>query len=1343
MDKTPTDEMKENEYTLEGQARQQALERLEGMNAYQQDLEEQVAEQQLAEEEENSKLPSTKPTPTTKKETPEKKPKATKPKNQTTGKGGLFGTGIGEGLSYLGQPLDETDKQVEERLSAPGQGLFDFGTSAANFALSKLEKFGVPQIPTAAKYENEEAQVVRNLASIVLPSYLLGKPALGGATRLQASLGPKLGKLGQIGNDIAFKRFAQTGLSAGIGAGVDYIAPVNSEDHNALGEMKKAWPQTWGFVSDDFATLDSDSPEIKRQKNAKEGVLLSLGADVIVAGVKTWANRNAIKRLTTWLPENEQAKTVTDRLNAEKAKIETPEDVIIEGAKRRTEDMDELGAYGVAKSVNLDEKPIFGYHDLYNDMEMGMRSADPGGVLGASVDVVKINGNIDTIYGRLGSVFTEGALKFGLEADEGAQVLIKGLGDQLTEAGEYGYRTSNGRYLSFAEISEAGDNLAADLMNMDVATMKRTLDAHQFVDGETGAKVLTSSGYNAAFKAINKYLKEFASVDQAKAYAYASTSLGGQISDMAEAARLVDGSVAVGRAQEEILDRIEFLMAAKAQTSYVRGRALNMTNIWNRAKNWSKDQYKQMFQLAEAETDSVPQALRAKAEEAKQTVETLRNVSRQRPELLGPLMLAWEHTDGNINSMHKLNEYVRNSTGTLSKAFFDANTEIPSAWIQGVWGNIYNSVLSSMVTPIKAGASNAVILIERPVATFLGAAINEGITDSRTIRRGIYQYRAFADTFSSAFKHMNEVYKRAAKDPSAIGSIVRDDIARKNERTMEILNATADAFAEKGELGPAAMVGQIEEMNALADHPWLRFGPNAMSAFDGFTRSVIGSVEARGRAFDMVNASNGALNPDLMDTIADKTYKAMFDKNGMITDKAVDYASREIAMNLDNNASKALSELLRDAPAFKPFVMFPRTSMNMALFAGSHNPLGLLPAKTFQQDVHKFSRKFENMPIEEVEALLTSRGLKFDSTNIESIYSNIAAEMKGRKAIGALAVFTAGGMFMAGNLTGDGHFDKETQAARRDYDWKPRTVTAFGKRVTYADLGPVSDWIALTANVMDNIVDGTLTTGEGTGLLNKMGFILSSSVTSKSVMAGLEPMNDVLSGNTAALARWGASFGSGLAPLSGLRNDMSRLMTPQLKELEQEMGSLISNRNPILKESLHDKHDYIDGGLIGVPSPWTRIWNTFTPWKVNDAISDEKQFLIDIEFDRRPSLSTNGRGVPLTAEQKSAVAEKMGEQKVFLKKIKEIMATTDGRRFREEFKRARAANQEIDIRDFQMVHYKLNQALSGAVDYAIGEIDEDLRGQIRKEEYRQNQIATATKKGDVEALEQLTKYNYE
>ena len=82
-------------------------------------------------------------------------------------------------------------------------------------------------------------------------------------------------------------------------------------------------------------------------------------------------------------------------------------------------------------------------------------------------------------------------------------------------------------------------------------------------------------------------------------------------------------------------------------------------------------------------------------------------------------MLAYEMTDGNINTISKLNEYIKNSTGIASKAFFDANPDMPSAYTQGVWSNIYNSTLSSLVTPLKAGASNSVLLVERPLATFM------------------------------------------------------------------------------------------------------------------------------------------------------------------------------------------------------------------------------------------------------------------------------------------------------------------------------------------------------------------------------------------------------------------------------------------------------------------------------------------------------------------------------------------------------------------------------------------------------------------------------------------------
>ena len=57
--------------------------------------------------------------------------------------------------------------------------------------------------------------------------------------------------------------------------------------------------------------------------------------------------------------------------------------------------------------------------------------------------------------------------------------------------------------------------------------------------------------------------------------------------------------------------------------------------------------------------------------------------------------------------------------------------------MQGVWANIYNSVLSSTVTPIKAAQGNVGGLIAKPMATMVGAAIGG---DYKTLKRGWYQY---------------------------------------------------------------------------------------------------------------------------------------------------------------------------------------------------------------------------------------------------------------------------------------------------------------------------------------------------------------------------------------------------------------------------------------------------------------------------------------------------------------------------------------------------------------------------------------------------------------------------
>ena len=103
-------------------------------------------------------------------------------------------------------------------------------------------------------------------------------------------------------------------------------------------------------------------------------------------------------------------------------------------------------------------------------------------------------------------------------------------------------------------------------------------------------------------------MDDLVDMDQMKAEAYLATSMAGQVSDMAQGLRLVEGSAAVERVTEQIFDRLEYLMAMRGRSVYVRGRALNMTNLWNRLTSdptkLNAKQYRQRVQrLLKEETN--------------------------------------------------------------------------------------------------------------------------------------------------------------------------------------------------------------------------------------------------------------------------------------------------------------------------------------------------------------------------------------------------------------------------------------------------------------------------------------------------------------------------------------------------------------------------------------------------------------------------------------------------------------------------------------------------------------------------------------------------------------------
>ena len=792
-------------------------------------------------------------------------------------------------------------RQTLEGAVAVPTALLDFGADLINILPNKdlpgIKNLFRPdgKVPKLPKFQSDIIQSLREITSIVAPTIILSRAGVAGAGAAASASRLKLL------SDPFVKWIGEKALAAGVGAAVDYVAEPNQTDDNLSGTLKKNFPAQFGWIPDNVATLDGDSPDAKRQKNVTEGVGLGLFADTIEGVAKTLKGITGTVRATQWIPESEKAKNWFQK-NLDLEITDDVEEAIAESAARRSDALDELGEYNFSKNANLDQ-PMLGVHDLYGYEESGIRSVDPLGIVGASVDVVRINNNIDSVYGRVGSVISEPALKFGLEIPNGVETIVRGLAEQLKEAGEYGYKTAAGRYISHKEIMDAGESLAMDFYKMDTSQLREAVKKWQGIDVDTNIPVLKSEAYAGVFKTINKLMKDYVDMDVMKAQAYVGTSFAGQVSDMSQGVRLMDGTAAVDRAQEQILDRLEFLMAQKGMTSYSRGRALNMLNLWNRLTAKGSEAadagYATKIQNAiKNEENSTLQAIERIKADSKQTIDTLRAVKEERPELLAPLMMAYEFTDGKVDTISKLNNYVRNSLGVFSKAIFDGEPNIPSAVLRGFWSNVYNSTLSAIATPIKAGASNIALLAERPIAQAAGALING---DAAVARKGWYQYSAAWDTLNKGLGYMNQVFRRSASDPYVMS--LREDMGVAEGQQIELLKAFSDAKAQNGEYGPQVMVSIVEEINDLAQHPWLRFGQRGMQAFDGFTQAIIANWEARGRAWDEVTKSGKlALNGKQADDLSKRLYREMFDENDNITDTAVRASSGEISRSEEHTS---------------------------------------------------------------------------------------------------------------------------------------------------------------------------------------------------------------------------------------------------------------------------------------------------------------------------------------------------------------------------------------------------------------------------------------------------------
>ena len=1230
-------------------------------------------------------------------------------------------SGLDESEGFLGTAYDI--------IMAPQRGLRDYLTDLTNL----IPGVNMRKPP---RYENEVAQSIRDLGSFVLPMVfgagivskgVKGVSALPGLTNI-ASRFPSTSRAG--------KWALSLGLDTSVGAFIDSTNKLNEVDDNLAGYLKKNWPATYRWIPSDWATLDGESPDVWAEKNRNEGAVLGLTTGFAEAFIKVYRAIRGTRNITDYVFKEESAAKAFAR-----AEETNPEDFManMEAALENTErSLDELGELALSKNPEP-EDAVKGVHDVFHPDEVGTRSVDDMGVVGAAVDQVRINNNQGTVVGRLRSIVSEAALKYGLEADQlPKRSIVDAVKEQLRKAGEYDAFLPDGAKIGFDEIDAAGTRLAELLTDpqADPGWLKLMMGEFKEEYVRLGKKtpVLSDEGLNAGMKAIKKYLDEYVNMDAEKARAYLVTSLGGQISDLAEQARNMEGTLAVQQAQDRIFDRLTYLFMETGLAKKMRGQKLNFLNTWKRNPNRPE-----VIADAARQASKTAEELQSEAaDEALAFIQTLKAIREERPEFFDPLRLAYEFSNGDINTMAKLNEYIKESLPAVQKAVWDQRPDIPNVIVQGLYSNYYNSILTSASTPLKALFGNVGGMLSKPIS-HIGGAILGG--DMRQIQRGWVAYSSVLESLKEGTKHMAKVFTMASKDPNSVSYAVREDMVARSEESMELLRAFANAASERGEDGPDALLQIAETLNDLGNNPMLRFGANAMSAFDGFTRAVMANSRARMLAYDEFIDEGVPLTKDAFKRKAKEYYDSMYDSKGLIKNDYVDYATSEIALNLDTPRVRSFTNLIKANPWMKPFVLFPKTSANVVATFGSYSPVGMF--------IGDYKKIVSNTPMtgftaDELKKLMEPRGLK--PTQAE--FDGLRAEMRGKVAIGNAAIMTAFGLWLNGNIRGNGHYDSQRQSVRQGLGYEKKTFRdTDGNWHSYDWLGPVGDWMAFTVDIMDNFTSIAPNTIEDQ--LNKAKFILAASLTSRDMMAGMEPMFDVLRQDGGAPNRWAANILSPLAPLHGVRRDLGKVINPALRVVQDEVTAHIRNKNGVAdvidpEGALPELHDWLYGDKVGyAENPFVRAWNAFMPMKVYEGRErPEADFLMQIEYDARPVFNVAENGVKYTPEEKAKLFEIMGKTGYFRERVAYWMKHYNAQEWRDTINGLRMKDgKEVDEKIFDNLYINIDAAAREAKKLAELQLPQEMQDDLQTRIYQAGRNKVDQRMGEAPRFDVQTMTN--
>ena len=565
---------------------------------------------------------------------------------------------------------------------------------------------------------------------------------------------------------------------------------------------------------------------------------------------------------------------------------------------------------------------------------------------------------------------------------------------------------------------------------------------------------------------------------------------------------------------------------------------------------------------------------------------------------------------------------------------FKGQSKEVGALIKELGTMMTHSVLSGPKTAVRAIMGTSTASFTRPMAMAMGGAMKGDFTTSRA---GLAALNAMRESIPESF----ELFKRR------LNAYWSGDISTMKTRYVERskLDDQWDMYGHwaetRGTKADKAVFRMANLTRGANDNKFLTYSTKIMAATDDAFGLLIGRARAREKAFlqaaeTLPDGNFVNLDNTFFKHFEDNFNAQIFDESGNLTDAAAAYSKKEATLTQDlTGFTKKLETAFNETPWARPFFLFARTGINGLNLTAKHTP-----------GFNFLVKEYRDIAFAKPGSDLT--GLKdYGITNTRDLMTAKAVQ-NGRLAMGGSALFMASMAYLNGGLHGNGPTDRKQRQAWLDAGWKPRTIKLGDVWVNYDAFEPYNQILALVGDIGDH--QELMGEEWAEDNLQKLAVALSGTITSKSYLAGLQSFVDLFSGQPGQQNRIIASLMNNTLPLSSLRNEIGKVLTPYTRELGSDIESSIRNRNLISENVAFDplpiKYDILTGKPIKDHNFMTRMFNAVSPVNFNLDYSPGRELLFNSGYDLRTSSYAAPDGTDLSDSPKvrSMYQKAIGEQ---------------------------------------------------------------------------------------------------